>query len=68
MKFCNTSLFPLLKLNPFFPKLFLVFIFLQSKKINALQVLKSFPHESYSRSFYLPTRVGNRAFFYCTLG
>jgi hypothetical protein len=31
-------LFPLLKLHPFFPNLFLAFIFLHCKKINALQV------------------------------
>jgi hypothetical protein len=41
--------------------LFLAFILLLRKKINALQVLKSFMHKSYFHSFYLPTRVGNRA-------
>jgi hypothetical protein len=40
---------------------FLAFIFLQRKKINAFQVLKSFLTKSYSHSFYLPTRVGNKA-------
>ena len=41
--------------------LFLAFIFLRCKKINAFQALKSLLNKSYSHSFYLPTRVGNRA-------
>ena len=48
-------LFPLLKLLPFFPNLSLAFIFLQRKKINALQVLKRFPPKVNHIAFiYLP--------------